>query len=286
MIRRKRQKTMLVVVGALLCAIGIVLIFFNIPCSKTRTEFEKAAAELIAEADHPEDVFQEEDIAGLPEPVQRYFRSCGYLGKPKMAYIKIFYQDVAFSFGRDKPPLKIDYTQYNDAKTPDRIAYIDSSMVGIPFEGLDAYLDGAGSMKGILAKVFPLFSYTGKDMDRSCLVTFLSECLFVPTAALQEFIEWEPVDDLHAKATISYPGLSACGVFTFDENGEMLAFQTEDRSAAQSDGSAKNVPWSVVCGAYREEDGIKRPTVFQAIWHYDDGDLIYFDGKGTITAYK
>jgi hypothetical protein len=39
------------------------------------------------------------------------------------------------------------------------------------------------------------------------------------------------------------------------------------------------VKWSAVCGEYVETNGIRRPTVLQAIWHYDAGDLVYFDGK-------
>ena len=65
----------------------------------------------------------------------------------------------------------------------------------------------------------------------------------------------------------------------------MLSFETDDRSVVADDGSSKQVKWSVAYDEYTEVNGIKRPTVFQAIWHYDDGDLVYFDGKGTITEY-
>ena len=80
-------------------------------------------------------------------------------------------------------------------------------------KGLDAYIDGHGSMKGILAKSITLFDQTGPTMDKASLVTFLSECLLVPNAALQDYITWEAVDDLHARATISYYGISASGMF-------------------------------------------------------------------------
>lgn len=122
-------------------------------------------------------------------------------------------------------------------------------------------------------------------MDKSSLVTFLSESLFIPYAALQDYIVWEPIDDLHAKATISYYGISASGIFTFSERGEMLSFTTDDRQAVSTDGTSEKVKWSVVCKEYEDINGINKPTVFQAIWNYDDGDLVYFNGKGTITEY-
>ena len=276
---------MLAIIGILVCVIGIVIIFFNVPSSKTKTEFDRIVTVLITGADHKESIFREEDIAGLPAPVQRYFTYCGYIGTPKMSYIKINYQDVEFLFDKDKP-IKIDYTQYNFANKPNRIAYIDSSMYGIPFEGLDTYFGGRGSMKGVLAKLFTLFDQTGTVMDQSSLVTFLSEILLIPSTALQDYIKWEAIDDLHTKATMSCYGISVSGIFTFNENGEMLSFETNDRSAATTDGSSETIKWSVLCNEYTDINGIKRPTVFQAVWHYDSGDLVYFDGKGTITAYN
>jgi hypothetical protein len=202
-----------------------------------------------------------------------------------MSYAKLVYKDVKFSLGRDKPMIKIDYTQYNFVNKPDRIAYIDSSIYTIPFEGFDSYVDGAGSMKGVLAKLFTLFHQTGGAMDKSSLVTFLSESLLVPNEALQGYIDWKAIDDLHAKASISYYGISASGIFTFNEKGEMLSFTTNDREVASTDGTSEKVKWSIVCNEYQKINGIIKPTVFQAIWNYDDGDLVYFDGKGTITEY-
>lgn len=274
---------MIIIMGILLGITGILMIFFNIPCSKTKTEFNEMIKVLTAKADQVKGIFRKEDITGLPIPVQKYFRYCGYIGIPKMSYLKIIYKDVDFLFGKDKTMIKIDYTQYNFVNKPNRIAYIDSSMYGIPFEGLDAYIDGTGSMEGVIAKLFTLFHQTGKALDKSSLVTFLSESLLIPSAALQDYISWQAIDDYHAKATISYYGISASGIFTFNEKGEMLSFTTDDREAVSTDGTSEKVKWSVVCGDYKEINGIKKPTAFQAVWHYDDGDLVYFKGKGTIS---
>ena len=273
---------MLATIGILLSIIGAITVLFNIPYSKTRVEFTKITGGLLTEMANVSGVFIDEDIDDLPLPVQKYFRYCGYIGTPKMSYIKATYQDVDFIFGKDKSPIKIDYIQYNFVNKPTRVAYIDSSMFGIPFEGLDSYIAGNGSMKGIVAKVFTLFNQTGEVMDKASLVTFLSECLIIPNAALQNYIIWEEIDDLHAKATISYYDITASGIFTFKENGEMLSFTTDDREATSTDGTSEKVKWSAVCSEYVEINSIKKPTVFQAIWHYDDSDLIYFDGSDVV----
>lgn len=281
----KKLFALLVAIGVVLFIAAVIAVFFNIPYSKTKTEFSQLINGLINKTRDESGVFTEEDIAYLPPPVQKYFRYCGYIGTRKMSYMKAIYKDVNFLFEKDKPIIRIDYTQYNFVKDPARFAYIDSSIYGIPFEGLDSYTDGNGSMKGVLAKLFTLFNQTGETMDRASLVTYLSECLIIPNAALQDFIVWEEIDEFHSKATISYNGISADGNFTFNEKGEMLSFTTDDREATSIDGTCEKVKWSAVYSEYQETNGIKRPTVLQAVWHYDDGDLVYFDSKDVVIEF-
>lgn len=282
---RKGIKRMIIGIGVLLCFLGNIAVFFYIPYSKTRNEFISIRDSVFTNTSKNLGVFTEEDILNLPSSVKKYFIYCGYIGTPKMNIMKAVYKDVKFLFGKGKSTTIIDYTQYNIANEPARIAYIDSSMYGIPFEGLDSYTTGNGSMKGIIAKLFTLFNQTGETMDKASLVTFLSESLIIPNAALQDYITWEEIDALHAKAIISYYGRTASGIFEFKENGEMYSFTTDDREATATDGTSEKVKWSVVFDEYKEIDGIKKPTKFQAIWHYDDGDLIYFDGKDIVIEY-
>jgi len=118
-------------------------------------------------------------------------------------------------------------------------------------------------------------------MDQACLVTFLAESLLIPSVVLQDYITWEELDENHARATISYDGISASGIFTFEDNGAMKSFRTKDRVATGMDGSIREAEWSAVIGDYREENGIKKPQILQAIWHFPEGDWIYFNGNKT-----
>ena len=167
--KKRSKKKLLVFLGILLTITGVITVFFNISYSKTRTEFTEITGSLLTKMANESGVFTEADIADLPLPVQNYFRYCGYIGTPKMSYMKAMYQEVDFSFGKDKSSVMIDYTQYNFVKEPIRIAYIDSSMYGIPFEGLDSYIAGKGSMKGAIAKLFTLFDEAGEAMNKAGL---------------------------------------------------------------------------------------------------------------------
>ncbi len=50
-------------------------------------------------------------------------------------------------------------------------------------------------------------------------------------------------------------------------------------SRIEMDGTTRTAEWSAVCSNYRVLDGLLRPTKFQAVWHYPEGDFVYFDGK-------
>ena len=135
-------------------------------------------------------------------------------------------------------------------------------------------------MKGVIAKLFTLFHQTGDEMDRACLATFLAESMFVPTVLLQDYIKFEEVNDLQVRATISYYGQTVSGIFTFNEDHEMVSFTTDDRAVVDTDGTVEYVPWSALCSNYKvDDDEIRKPTLFQAVWNYPDGDFVYFDGK-------
>ena len=277
MSNKKRGKNILaIIISVIIIVICLVVIFFNIPYSKTKTEFNSVINSLISSEPKNTDVFTKEDIKNLPAPVQRYFEYCGYIGQPKMSYMKIIFKNIDFKQSESRT-LKIDYTQYNFVNKPQRLAYIDSSLYGIPFEGLDSYKDGTGSMKGVIGKVISLFDQRGENMDKASLVTFLSEALVLPSAALQDYIKWEAIDDTHAKATITYYGTSASGIFTFDNNGLMKSFRTKDRIATDTDGSTQEGEWSAVILDYENVNGLRKPKVLLGVWHFPEGDCIYFN---------
>lgn len=276
----------MVIAGIVLAVLGLLIVFFNIPYSPLKSEFSADMNKLMQQVKVKDSgVFSEADIRNMPIPVQKYFRQCKFIGKKKMSYMKAEYYDVAFKQGKNGPSLKIDYVQYNFVDPPNRIALITSSMFGIPFDGYDSFMSGHGGMKGVVGKLITIFNQTGSEMDKASLATYLSESLLIPNAALQNNIQWESIDNTHAKATMKYKSISVEGIFTFNEEGEMLSFTTNDRPLYNTDGSIEHVSWSAVCRNYQEQEGYLLPTKLEAVWHYDDGDFVYFDGNNIKIEY-
>lgn len=285
---KARKKRMFIVLGIFLVIAGALVIWFNISYSPVKKEFQNDISALMIENQLAidDEVFTEKDFSHLPIAIQRYIENCGYIGTQKMSYLKLEYHNVDFSQGKDRPTLKIDYTQYNFINEPCRMALIDSSMFGIPFEGYDYYQNGTGGMKGVIAKAITLFDQTGADMDKACLATFLAESLFAPTILLQDYITFEEINNFEVRATINYKGQMASGIFTFNEQYEMISFTTNDRAVAGTDGSMEYVPWSAICNDYQfSQNGIKYPTKFQAVWNYPYEDFVYFDGLISEVSY-
>lgn len=267
-------------IGLALAVAGVGLLLGR-PWSPARAAFRRLTAGSAGAVSLDPGVFTEADLEPLPEPVQRYFRHCGYLGTPRMSWLTAQLWDVEFVASRNRV-LGIDYRQFNLTARPERYALISSAIMGIPFEGLDSYNGDRGSMRGVLAKAIPLFHQRGTGLDRSCLVTWLAECLLAPSAALQQFVEWKPIDHLHAKATITWGDISAGGVFTFTTDGELRSFRTGDRLAVGLDGKEAVADWSGLFGDYHVVNGILQPAVLQSVWHFEDGDVTYFNKNASV----
>ena len=279
---RKKKMILLLIMFAL---IVLVIFWFNIPYSPFKNQFKKDLNKQIQLSESflresSKTVYTREDFESLPPLLRAYIEKCGYIGSPRKSILQMEYKKVDFSLGQNRPKLKIDYSQVDFANAPVRLAFIDSKMFGVPFQGYDYFVNGKGGMKGVFAKSFQLFDQTGEQMDKAALVTYLAEIIFLPEALLQNFVSFNQLDSHRVEARIEYKGLKACGIYHFNDAHEMIYFSTDERGQSSSDGSIENIPWEAQCQEYKlYSDGIKRPTIFRAVWKYPDQDFIYFDGK-------
>ena len=268
---KKKFMTILIIAAAIILLLAI---WFNIPYSPVKTQFQNDVEARLQSVTAISGTLDSASIASLPPLIQKYLETNGYIGSERHTHLTMEYKDVDFGMGVNKPRIKIDYTHVDFADSPDRLAFIDSKMFGIPFQGYDYYMNGKGGMKGFLAKLFTLFDQTGPAMDKACLITYLAEAFFLPEALLKDFITFKQIDDHTVEASITNKGVTATGVFHFNDAYEMTSFTTNDRGQISPD------PWEAQCENYKTySDGIKRPTIFRAVWKNKDSDFVYFDGE-------
>jgi hypothetical protein len=268
-----------IVIGVIFILLVVIIIYLMIPYSPVKKEYSSIVGELSEANKMPKSIITEDDLKVLPEVIQKYFIKNGYVGIESASIIKFDFKDVEFSMGVNKPNIKIDYTVYDFVKEPTRVALIDSKMFGIPFEGIDICKDGKAKMKGTLAKNITLFNTKFDIIDSS----YLSECMMHPSLALQENITYKQIDDYSVEATIRKKGRKTTGIFYFNENYEMTHFIDEKRLSSDTNTYEK---WSAVTSDYKVVNGVNRPTKFQAVWNFSEGDLVYFDSKNMKISYE
>ena len=77
--KKVRKRKMFVVIGVLLVLIGMLMIWFNIPYSPVKKQFQNDIATISAEnkLSVGDEVFTEKDFSDLPLAIQKYIENCG-----------------------------------------------------------------------------------------------------------------------------------------------------------------------------------------------------------------
>jgi Family of unknown function (DUF6544) len=228
----------------------------------------------------------EKDIAFLPDPVQKYLRYIGAIGKPK---VQNFHAAFSGKFKRTENGKWMDITaeQYNFYDQPTRLFYISSSMFGIPFEGLHIYSGNAATMKIQLASLIPVVNAYGPIMTKGETVTLFNDmCVLAPATLIDKHIRWETIDGLTVKATFTNQDYTISAVLSFNEKGELINFVSDHRYMNVKGNTLENFRWSTPVKDYKEFNGQKLASSLEAIWHMPQGEYVYAQFKLTHLEYN
>lgn len=232
----------------------------------------------------PDGAVSEAELAGLPPIVQKWLRRAGVVGKPQATSVRLKQQGVIRT-AKEQPWLPFTAVQYYTVAKP---GFIWSAKVKaaplIYLVGRDRYFNGAGHMLIKLLALKTVADGKGPEINQGALLRFLSEIMWFPSAALADCITWEPVDAHSARATMTYQGVTASGVFTFSEEGDPVKF-TARRYASLSGGYSLET-WSGVVLAYREFGGVRIPNKVDVMWNLATGDFSYWRGEITDIEYN
>lgn len=216
------------------------------------------------------DAVSEGDITRLPEPVQRWLRWSGVVGKPIPSTVRLT-QEGEFRLG-DRGWLPFTAEEYYATQPPSFLWKANFSMApGVSVVGTDSYIDGRGALEMRVLGLVPVAQDSGPEMDEGDLLRFLNEIMWFPAGALIPEITWEPIDDSSAQATMSHAGVTGTATFFFDAEGRVTNMIADrfDRDFGAV------VPWSTPISAYGEFDGIRVPTEGEAVYARPDGDFSY-----------
>lgn len=219
----------------------------------------------------------EADLADLPGVVRRYLRYMGVVGRPADWSFRLR-TTGRFRMRPGQPWLRCQTWQYNSALEVARLFHIRVVFAGlVPMVARDAYLRGAGSMRGKLLGLVRVIDGSGPEFDVSELVTYLNDCVMLaPGMLLRLPVSWREAGDQSFEVTLEDRGLRVSAVVRLDEDGAPVDFVTEDRYAALAEGLVRT-RWSTPGDGWRMVNGRPLPSRGQAVWHLPDGEFTYAD---------
>ncbi len=268
------MKTVLIVIAVLLliAAVGAVIMMMQ-PGANLRTEYD--AKRLALKPTPSNTAVTEQDIAHLPEPVQRYMRRSGTIGKPPVSSVHVTFDTVLYSdpgsAGMSGPSHQIDIID-----PPRRLFYMETKMYGLPVAVLHDYNGDKATMRVRLARLFDVVNISGPELSKGETVTVLNDlALFAPSAPIGARFKWNPVDGTHADVTFTNGEYTVSARLTFNAEGDLIDFTSNDRGELQKEKSLKVWPWSTPASEFKEYEGRRVPGKGEAIYHRDTGPFTY-----------
>lgn len=213
----------------------------------------------------------EKDILNLPDPVQKWLRHCGAVGKPFIHGGKVSQTAEMQMKPEQENWLPATAIQYTTIDHPGFIWSVDVKMNGLlNFQGRDKYDEGKGEMLIKLNSLINIVNERGEKLDEGTLQRFLGEMVWFPSLALSPYVKWEPIDGNTARAVMNYQGASGAGTFHFNSGGDVIRFSALRYKGNEAD--AKRQAWAVNVLDYKTFEGIRVPSKIISTWKLDDKD--------------
>lgn len=242
---------------------------FNAMVNKDKQDFLSSAKKV-------DENIAEEDLENLPDIVRLWMENAGIVGRRKMG-TAYFRQSGEMRTSLDGNWMPVEAEQYVRTVNPGFIWIAEVKAAPyIYLSGRDKYIDGKGQMLIKLLSLIRVAYSKGKKMDQGALVRYLAEIVWYPSAALENYIFWQEVDNTTAIATMTYGNITASGQFIFNNFGELVRFEAE-RYYDRNDGATLE-PWIVDIeeDSYKTFEGVRVPTKAQVTWQLEEGDFRWY----------
>lgn len=251
----------------LLIVVGIIGLILMVGSINLTIRFKNEVKELFAQSKPiAGQAFKYEQLNGLPEPVQRYFKRVLKEGQPYISYVRLTH-DGQFKTGLDKDWMNIKGEQYFTTEKPGFIWKGTTAM----FSARDMYISDKGRLVVSLLSLINVVDAQGEKFNEGELQRWLAESVWFPTNLLpSDKLNWSAIDAQTAKLTFQYQDVSFSYVVIFNENGEIAHMETK-RFMSESNREI----WRCKFTDYRGMNGIIVPTTGEVIWKLKKGDYPY-----------
>jgi hypothetical protein len=268
----KHKKIKIIFTILILSVMALVFSFYK----SLKDDFiAKVEAEFVRQPLLQEQPLTMADIAHLPGNVQKYIMLTGAIGKPRVQNLRLEFDAEMLSKPGAKPMIS-DVVQYSFFGSFGRVFYLRTSMFMIPTQVLHAYLSCNASMIVRIASLFNMVHISGPELTATETVTVLNDlCVFAPSAMVDKRLTWREVDSLRTEVTFHNNQFTVKALLIFNEKGELVDFESDDRPNVTDKPGRQQVKWSTPLYDYKEMGGLYLTNGGEAVYHYPEGNFAY-----------
>lgn len=262
--------------AALLLGLGVGVLL-NRSTFERRVDLEVAT--IFGELDTLPTYHAERELEGLPAPVQRYLRRNLDDGAPHLSCVRLR-ESGNLRERLGQPWTEYEAEQYVVASTPALVWY--ARLRPFPFVWVDHRELLCQGRAHVLAKIFSTLGSVDRDDDatrRELLLRWMVDLVYLPSAMLaREGLTWTALDDTRAELRVREGELEVRGVFHFDEQGDVVRFETTDRTWT-GEGTPSSALWIAEFAEHRKFGTIGVPTRIALRWELDGQTFPYREAK-------
>ncbi|MBK8347061.1 MAG: hypothetical protein IPL08_05340 [Saprospiraceae bacterium] len=260
--------------GTIANVIILLVAIINISSSTFYQRYQKDVASCLGQQKNIalNEILTEQDIVGLPIPVQKYLRYTRSLGQPKVSHFRVDFEGKIRK--NDKSEwMPFNSEQYNFIDKPYRLFFMKAVMKHLPVAGYHAYKDGKAMMDIRLLSLIKVQYKDGPEMDEAETVTFFNDMVVMaPPTLIDPKIQWLETKGNEVRASFTNKKVTIEARLFFNDEGQLTNFISDDRYAEDA---GKKLPWSTPVSEYKEINGYKLPATADAVYSYPEGDVVY-----------
>lgn len=232
--------------------------------------------------------YSEDDLAGLPEPAQRYFRHVLRDSQPLVRLARLT-QEGEMRMGEAEDSWRpFTASEILGARPPALLwdARIRQAP-GVNVFVRDSYVGGAGGMR---ADLFGLRTVMNAPSDQrlaeGALLRWLAEAVWAPTALLPSAgVTWRAADDSSAVATLREGATSVSVTFRMNAVGEIVSMAVAGRPRGVG-ADYVMTPWEGRFWQYEQREGMSIPMQGEVAWRIDGVLRPYWRGRIASSAFE
>lgn len=225
------------------------------------------------------------DMSQLPEVVQRWMQASGVIGQEEAVSVRL--KQVGNM--RTKPKgkwMSFSATQHFNVENP---AFVWSTKVNfipiITMVGRDKLVHGKGEMLIKIASLIPVVNESNNEkINSGAMIRYLAEICWFPSAAMNEHITWETIDEKSARATLTIEKRYVSGIFKFNSDGNIMSFEANRYYGGTQNSQLEK--WVIKMEEYKIYDGIKIPYKCNVTWELAEGDFNWLNLEITDLEYN